>query len=145
MSREEDVLEWLIENKSTGDDKDVIEEVTAKTLGTLIQNIDNLVVVFCKFKNQLKIFSFSNSLQEKSLILDQKDNEESDKVIEELEKIDDDCDKHGIQFVKTDDKSAAKEHGVKEVRLLLIVKCKHFEIFVSPTIMIFSVSNNNLL
>lgn len=45
----------------------------------------------------------------------QKDNEESDKVIEELEKIDDDCDKHGIQFVKTDDKQAAKEHGVKEV------------------------------
>lgn len=48
LSREEDVLEWLIENKSTGDDEDVIEEVTAKTLGTLIQNIDNLVVVFCK-------------------------------------------------------------------------------------------------
>lgn len=49
LSREEDVLEWLIENKSTGDDEDVIEEVSAKTLGTLIQNIDNLVVVFCKF------------------------------------------------------------------------------------------------
>lgn len=48
LSREEDVLEWLIENKSTGDDEDVIEEVNAKTLGTLIQNIDNLVVVFCK-------------------------------------------------------------------------------------------------
>lgn len=48
LSREEDVLEWLIENKSTGDDEDVIEEVTAKTLGTLINNIDNLVVVFCK-------------------------------------------------------------------------------------------------
>lgn len=48
LSREEDVLEWLIENKSTGDDEDVIEEVSAKTLGTLIQNIDNLVVVFCK-------------------------------------------------------------------------------------------------
>lgn len=51
LSREEDVLEWLIENKSTGDDEDVIEEVSAKTLGTLIQNIDNLVVVFCEFLN----------------------------------------------------------------------------------------------
>ena len=49
LSREEDVLEWLIENKSTGDDEDVIEEVSPKTLGTLIQNIDNLVVVFCKY------------------------------------------------------------------------------------------------
>lgn len=42
------MLEWLIENKSTGDENDVIEEVTGRTLGTLIQNIDNLVVVFCK-------------------------------------------------------------------------------------------------
>ena len=37
-------------------------------------------------------------------------------VIEELEKIDDDCDKHGIQFVKIDDRSAAKEYGIKSVR-----------------------------
>lgn len=49
LSKEEDVLEWLVENKSTGDDEAVIEDVTAKTLGTLIGNIDNLVVVFCKY------------------------------------------------------------------------------------------------
>lgn len=91
LSREEDVLEWLIENKSTGDDEDVIEEVSGKTLGTLIQNIDNLVVVFYS-----------------------KDDDDSLQVIEELEKIDDDCDRHGIQFVKTDDRSAAKEHGVRD-------------------------------
>lgn len=47
LSREEDVLEWLVANKSTGDEEDVIEDVTAKTLQTLIGNIDNLVVVFC--------------------------------------------------------------------------------------------------
>lgn len=48
LSKEEDVLEWLIENKSTGDDEEVIEDVTAKTLSTLIGNVDNLVVLFCK-------------------------------------------------------------------------------------------------
>lgn len=48
LSREEDVLEWLIANKSTGDEEDVIEDVTAKTLNTLIGNVDNLVVLFCK-------------------------------------------------------------------------------------------------
>ncbi|CRK96270.1 CLUMA_CG009693, isoform B [Clunio marinus] len=96
LSREEDVLEWLIENKSTGDDEDVIEEVSAKNLGTLIQNIDNLVVVFYG-----------------------KDDDDSLQVIEELEKIDDDCDKHGIQFVKIDDKGAAKEHGVKELPTII--------------------------
>lgn len=47
LSKEEDVLEWLIENKSTGDDEEVIEDVTAKTLSTLIGNVDNLVVLFC--------------------------------------------------------------------------------------------------
>lgn len=33
-------------------------------------------------------------------------------VLEELEKIDDDCDKHGIQFVKIDDEKAAREYGI---------------------------------
>jgi hypothetical protein len=49
-------------------------------------------------------------------IQDGKDDDDSNQVIEELEKIDDDCDKHGIQFVKIDDRSAAKEHGVKDVK-----------------------------
>lgn len=47
LSKEEDVLEWLVSNKSTGDEEDVIEDVTAKTLNTLIGNMDNLVVLFC--------------------------------------------------------------------------------------------------
>lgn len=33
-------------------------------------------------------------------------------VLEELEKIDDDCDKHGIQFVKIDDDGVAEEYGI---------------------------------
>lgn len=48
LTREEDVLEWLVQNKSTGDEEDVIEDVTAKTLDTLIGSVDNLVVLFCK-------------------------------------------------------------------------------------------------
>lgn len=48
LAREEDVLEWLIENKSTGDDNDVIEDVSGRTLQTLISNADNLAVFVCK-------------------------------------------------------------------------------------------------
>ncbi|XP_041971078.1 uncharacterized protein LOC121727357 isoform X5 [Aricia agestis] len=92
LSREEDVLEWLIANKSTGDEEDVIEDVTAKTLNTLIGNIDNLVVLFYDHGD-----------------------DESMTVLAELEKIDDDCDRHGIQFVKIDDKKAAKEFGIDDV------------------------------
>lgn len=41
--------------------------------------------------------------------------DESMIVLEELEKIDDDCDKHGIQFVKIDDPSAAREYGIEHI------------------------------
>jgi hypothetical protein len=48
LTREEDVLEWLVQNKSTGDEDDVIEDVTIRSLETLIDSVDNLVVLFCK-------------------------------------------------------------------------------------------------
>ncbi|XP_022825605.1 uncharacterized protein LOC111355775 isoform X4 [Spodoptera litura] len=92
LSREEDVLEWLIANKSTGDEEDIIEDVTAKTLNTLIGNVDNLVVLFYDHGD-----------------------EESMTVLGELEKIDDDCDRHGIQFVKIDDIKAAKDFGIDDL------------------------------
>lgn len=49
------------------------------------------------------------------LFADDNDDEDSMSVLQELEKIDDDCDKHGIQFVKIDDPSAANEFGIDEV------------------------------
>lgn len=58
LSKEEDVLEWLVANKSTGDEEDVIEDVTAKTLQTLIGNIDNLVVLFCTYFSTRHNFLF---------------------------------------------------------------------------------------
>lgn len=66
-----------------------------------------IFATFCILLKCLIIRSF--------FITDSKDDDDSAQVIEELEKIDDDCDKHGIQFVKIDDRSAAKEHGVKDV------------------------------
>ncbi|XP_015123267.1 uncharacterized protein LOC107045483 isoform X2 [Diachasma alloeum] len=92
LSKEEDVLEWLVSNKSTGDEEDVIEDVTAKTLNTLIGNMDNLVVLFYDHGD-----------------------DDSMQVLTELEKIDDDLDKHGIQFVKIDDDKAAKDFGIDSV------------------------------
>ncbi|XP_071438980.1 uncharacterized protein hlk isoform X3 [Hetaerina americana] len=96
LTREEDVLEWLVKNKSTGDEEDVIEDVTAKTLETLIDSIDHLVVLF-----------YDN------------DDEESQQVLGELEKIDDDCDKRGIQFVKIDDQATAEEYGIDQLPALV--------------------------
>lgn len=42
-------------------------------------------------------------------------DEDNMAVLQELEKIDDDCDKHGIQFVKIDDVEAAEEFGIDDL------------------------------
>lgn len=104
-------MEWLVQHKSTGDEEDVIEDVTGKTLSTLVHSVDNLVVLFCKLI--LSSFLAINSMLH--LNSDDHGDEDSMQVLGELEKIDDDCDKHGIQFVKIDDDSAMKEWGLESV------------------------------
>lgn len=108
------MLEWLVQNKSTGDEEDVIEDVTAKTLDTLIGSVDNLVVLFCKlfvYFYFLTVFTIEFQI----LCLDDNDDEDSLKVLNELEKIDDDCDRHGIQFVKIEDPQAASSFGLESI------------------------------
>lgn len=92
LTKEEDVLEWLVQHKSTGDEDDIIEDVTLKTLGTLISSVDHLAVLF-----------YDHGV------------DESMQALEELEHIDDDCDKYGIQFVKIDDPAAAEEYGLDDL------------------------------
>lgn len=116
LTKEEDVLEWLVQNKSTGDEEDVIEDVTSKTLDTLIGSVDNLVVLFCKlfYYFQFKIINIF-LIESNTFYLDDNDDEDSLKVLTELEKIDDDCDRHGIQFVKIEDPQAALSFGLNSV------------------------------
>jgi len=96
LSREEDVLEWLIENKSTGDDSDVIEDVSGRTLQTLISNADKLVVyVYAR------------------------DDEDSESVLQELENIDDDLAGFGVQMIKSDYNNLQTNYGIKKIPALL--------------------------
>lgn len=53
------------------------------------------------------------------LYADNNGEEKSNRVVEQMEKIDDDCDKYGIQFVKIDDTKANKEYGIDKVRQFL--------------------------
>lgn len=96
LTKEDDVLEWLVQHKSTGDEDDVIEDVTLKTLMTLISSVDHLAVLFYDH-----------------------DDEASMQVLQELEHIDDDCDKYGIQFVKIDDASAVDDYGLDSLPSLV--------------------------
>lgn len=55
------------------------------------------------------IFSFIIDL------IDDKDQKKSQKVLAELENIDDECDQNDIAFVKIDDDNEAKEWGIDEI------------------------------
>lgn len=48
-------------------------------------------------------------------ITDDHGDDDSMTVLGELEKIDDDCDRHGIQFVKIDDEKAASAFGIDHI------------------------------
>ncbi|XP_037956564.1 uncharacterized protein LOC119686146 isoform X8 [Teleopsis dalmanni] len=87
LMKEDEILEWVIElYESTAD---VIESVDRKTLQVLINDVEHLAVFF----------------------YDDKCNT-CPGILEELENIDDDTDKHGIQFVKSNDVKLAHEIGI---------------------------------
>jgi hypothetical protein len=55
---------------------------------------------------------------------DDKDQKKSQKVLVELENIDDDCDSNGIAFVKIDNDEEAKEYGIDNVPTLVFFEKK---------------------
>lgn len=55
---------------------------------------------------------------------DDKDQKKSQKVLSELENIDDDCDQHNIAFVKISDLDEAKEYGIDTLPTLVLFERK---------------------
>ena len=56
LEKEDEVLQWLVQNRATGEEEDVIEDVDAKTLGTMITSVENLAVLFCKYFFYLTLY-----------------------------------------------------------------------------------------
>lgn len=88
LENEEDVLEWLERQTSS----DEIEDVTDEMLDMIIEKMPHVAVLFYD-----------------------KDSKTSQKVLAELENIDDECDQNDIAFVKIDDDNEAKEWGIEEL------------------------------
>lgn len=93
ITKEEELLSWLIEQQSSVE----IEDINSKTLAALIENAGAVAVLFYD-----------------------KDSPKSAYVLKELENIDDDCDKYDIPFVKIDDDKVAKEYGVMDELPILV-------------------------
>nr|XP_045619924.1 uncharacterized protein LOC123771446 isoform X4 [Procambarus clarkii] len=96
LMNEDKVLEWLVENKNTGDDDDMIDDVTLGLLNTLIDSLDHLAVVFYD-----------------------RDETDDTQILQELENIDDELDAQGIHIVKIADDVAAREYGIEDTPSLV--------------------------
>ena len=78
MTDEAEVLEWLIQQQSTVGDEDIVESVDKDELDIMMRNVDYLLVLYHDRKKK------------------------SQKALNALESIDDDCDELGISFVEVD-------------------------------------------
>lgn len=61
----------------------------------------------------------SNPYLFRFIYLDDNNDRKSQRVLNELENIDDECDKHGIIFVKIDNAEEAAEYGIETVPALI--------------------------
>lgn len=106
LMKEEAILEWVLDLHDT--QPDVIESVDRKTLQVLINDVEHLAVFFCKlvFSPEMETSWFW------FYFTDDDKCESCPGILEELETIDDDTDKHGIQFVKSNDVKLAHEIGI---------------------------------
>jgi len=111
----EAVLNWLVANRATGDEEDVIEEVSAEALETMVSTVDNLAVLFCKKSNMAGSVA-QCWLLSLSIIIDDTESRKADQLLETLERIDDECDQKGVTFVKVSDGKAAEAWGVDQQR-----------------------------
>ncbi|EAT37127.1 AAEL010839-PA [Aedes aegypti] len=94
LNNEDEILNWLMTQKNPGGD--VIEDLDGSKLLALIEDSSALAVYFYA------------------------DNcEQCSSVLESLENIDDDCDRHGIMFVKTDDLTIAEHYGITDYPVLV--------------------------
>ena len=98
MTDEAEVLEWLIQQQSTVGDEDIVESVDKDELDIMMRNVDYLLVLYHDRKKK------------------------SQKALNALESIDDDCDELGISFVEVDNQDVALYHGVEEFPTLVFYK-----------------------
>ncbi|TRY76604.1 hypothetical protein TCAL_03494 [Tigriopus californicus] len=99
LAQETEILEWLIHTRTTGDDEDVIEEVSSTELETLISSVENLAVLYYDDESR-----------------------KADLLLESLEKIDDECDQKDIQFVKISQDKAGEKYGITQLPKLVFFK-----------------------
>jgi len=99
LESEDDILEWLVQNRNSGEEADSIEEVDTQTLEAMVSAVENIVVLFYNAKSS-----------------------KSDQILEVMEGLGDDCETRGAHFVKISDPAAAYHYGVSTLPSLVFFK-----------------------
>lgn len=79
------------------------------------------------------------------MLSDDNDDEESMTVLAELEKIDDDCDRHGIQFVKIDDEKATESFGIDSVPAIVYYEKQIPNVYDGESLFLKTVNSGTLI
>lgn len=98
------VLKWLLKQKDSH--QDVIEEVDKHMLQVLLDDVDHIVVFFydteqCQAETDRRKKAAAKKGKKEDTDDDDGDDTVCDKILAELENIDDDTDRHGIHFVSS--------------------------------------------
>ncbi|GFT85176.1 thioredoxin domain-containing protein [Trichonephila clavipes] len=101
LLNEEEVLNYLFEFQDLGEESEAIEDVSANSLIQLIEESRFLAVLFYDIESR-----------------------RSQRILEELENIDDDALRHGIPFVKIEDRKLASEYGIETLPTLVYFENK---------------------
>lgn len=132
LEDEEKVLKWLETQQKT----DQIEDITDEVLDMIIEKMPHVAVLFCQWLisflfedlfNYLALYKIDIYTKYHLMhwiyfiipLTDDKDQKKSQKILGELENIDDDCDQHNIAFVKISDLEEAKEYGIESLPTLV--------------------------
>lgn len=111
---EEELLDWLTHPENM-ELMDHIERVNRRMFQKIRQTSDYTAVFFCEFGGNSEFF-FRFRVRESNssgrLVADSDDCKQCDRVLTEIEHIDDEADAAGIKFVKIRDKQMAKEMGI---------------------------------
>lgn len=108
-----------------------IEEVNTKMLEKILTENDHIVVFFCEYFlcwskslwNVKRFFSFF------SANTDREGDKKSQKILNELENIDDECEEKNIDFVKTSDDGIDREYDLQTLPALAFYRHKFRTIY----------------
>ena len=77
LEAEDDLLEWLIQNRNSGDEEDVIEDVQFKSLEAMVAAVENIAVLFCEYSQLIfenKIHWYASFSRQPEVNKDERDS-----------------------------------------------------------------------